>query len=70
MTQHTTEKPIAPLLNEYDVARLVAVSLGSVRRWRLLRDGPKFLKIGASVRYRAEDVLAWVNSRPAGGGNT
>ena len=28
---------------------------------------PKFLKIGAWVRYRPEDVEEWLDSRPAGG---
>lgn len=56
------------LLNEHDVARLTALSVASVRRWRLLRQGPKFIKIGAAVRYRQADVSAWLQSRPSGGG--
>jgi len=58
---------IKSLLNEHDVARLIALSVASVRRWRLLGQGPKFLKIGSAVRYRQEDVLDWLESRPAGG---
>ena len=38
-----------------------------VRRWRLLNQGPRFLKIGAAVRYRREDVDAWLDSVPTGG---
>lgn len=56
------------LLTEYDVAELTSLSLASVRRWRLLRQGPRYMKIGASVRYRPEDVAAWLDSRPTGGG--
>jgi predicted DNA-binding transcriptional regulator AlpA len=59
---------IEHLLNEFDVARITGLSVASVRRWRLLRQGPKYLKIGAAVRYRAEDLRAWLESRPAGGG--
>ena len=58
------------LLTERDVARSLALSVATVRRWRLLRQGPKYLKIGAAVRYRAEDVSAWVESRPSGGGRS
>jgi predicted DNA-binding transcriptional regulator AlpA len=54
-------------LNEREVAGILAVSVASVRRWRLLSQGPKFLKIGACVRYRPEDVDTWLDSRPAGG---
>lgn len=55
------------LLNEHDVARITGLSVASVRRWRLLRRGPKYLKIGSAVRYRSEDITAWLDSRPTGG---
>jgi predicted DNA-binding transcriptional regulator AlpA len=58
---------IEPLLNEHDVARITNMSLASVRRWRLFREGPKFLKLGAAVRYKAEDISVWLKSRPTGG---
>jgi predicted DNA-binding transcriptional regulator AlpA len=61
--------PIESLLNEHDVARITGLSVASVRRWRLLRQGPKYLKIGAAVRYRSEDISAWLESRPSGGGH-
>jgi predicted DNA-binding transcriptional regulator AlpA len=60
---------IENLLNEYDVARITGLSVASVRRWRLFRTGPKYLKIGSAVRYRPEDVSTWLKSRPSGGGN-
>jgi predicted DNA-binding transcriptional regulator AlpA len=56
------------LLNEHDVARITGLSVASVRRWRLLRQGPKYLKLGAAVRYKPEDVSAWLETRPTGGG--
>jgi predicted DNA-binding transcriptional regulator AlpA/DNA-binding cell septation regulator SpoVG len=58
---------IDKLLNEHDVARITGLSVASVRRWRLLRQGPKYLKIGAAVRYKPEDISAWLESRPNGG---
>ncbi len=67
-----TEEQYSPcidaLLNEYDVARILGMSVASVRRWRLLRQGPKYLKIGAAVRYKSEEISAWLESRPTGGG--
>lgn len=50
------------LLNEYQVANFVQLSVASVRRWRLFRTGPKYLKIGAAVRYRRENVETWLSS--------
>jgi predicted DNA-binding transcriptional regulator AlpA len=57
------------LLNEHEVARITGLSVASVRRWRLLQQGPKYLKIGSSVRYRAADVEAWLASLPTRGGS-
>jgi hypothetical protein len=59
---------LAELLTEYDVARIRKQSVATVRRDRLLKKGPKYLKIGSAVRYRPEDVSAWLESRPTGGG--
>lgn len=56
------------LLNEHDVARILSVSVSKLRRWRLFGQGPRYIKIGASVRYRPEDVKAYLDSRPTGGG--
>ena len=58
---------IETLLNEHDVARITGLSVASVRRWRLLRQGPKYLKIGAAVRYKRDDLAAWIEARPTGG---
>lgn len=58
---------LSSLLNEKDVSHITGLSLASVRRWRLLRQGPRYIKIGAAVRYRPQDVVAWLASRPAGG---
>jgi predicted DNA-binding transcriptional regulator AlpA len=62
-------EPRASLLNEFQVAALLNVSVATIRRWRLFRQGPKYLKIGAvSVRYKAEDLTAWLESCQTGGG--
>lgn len=41
----------ARLLNEYQVAKFLQLSVSSVRRWRLFRTGPKHFKIGAAVLF-------------------
>lgn len=57
------------LLDEHAVAELIGMSVASLRRWRLLSRGPKFLRVGARVKYRPEDLQAWLASRPVGGAN-
>ncbi len=58
---------IENLLNEHDVARITGLSVASVRRWRLLKQGPRYLKLGSAVRYKPEDVYRWLETRPTGG---
>jgi hypothetical protein len=66
-TKNISPDPLPELLDEYDVARITGLSVATVRRWRLLRTGPRFLKLGFSVRYTPEDLLGWIHSRPYGG---
>jgi predicted DNA-binding transcriptional regulator AlpA len=57
------------LLNERDVAELTRMSVASLRQWRFEKNnvGPRFVKVGSSVRYRMTDVQRWIKSRPIGG---
>jgi hypothetical protein len=55
------------LMTENEVSKRLNVSVASLRRGRLLRRGPAFLKIGSLVRHSAEDLDAWLASRPTGG---
>jgi predicted DNA-binding transcriptional regulator AlpA len=57
-----------PLVNEHYVAQFLSVSVATVRRWRLLGQGPRFIRVsGSAVRYRPEDVRAYLDARPSGG---
>jgi predicted DNA-binding transcriptional regulator AlpA len=64
----TIQNAIENLLNEHDVVRITGLSVATVRRWRLLRQGPKYLKIGAAVRYQPSSISEFLASRPTGGG--
>ena len=63
------DKPIpGHLLKEHEVSKRLSVSVATIRRWRLLCQGPRYLKVGAAaVRYRSDDVDAWLESCPTGG---
>jgi len=58
---------MSSLLTEGDVAQRLHISLASVRRWRLERRGPPFIKVGSLVRYRPEDLELWLAALPTGG---
>jgi predicted DNA-binding transcriptional regulator AlpA len=55
------------LLTEVEVAEIYGVKKRTLQGWRLFRRGPRFRKIGRLVRYLDSDVVAWLQSRPAGG---
>ena len=50
------------LLKDTEIARMLEVSVATVRRWRLLNQGPRYLKLGASVRYRLEDLQEFLRN--------
>jgi predicted DNA-binding transcriptional regulator AlpA len=58
---------LEPLLTEHQVAEISRMSVASIRRWRRKKQGPKYLKVGAAVRYRPEDLYRWLETRPTGG---
>ena len=49
------------LFTEKDIATLAGVTLSAVRKWRLHRKGPHFIKIGPLVRYPECAVDAWLS---------
>ena len=55
------------LLDEHAVAKFYGVSVATIRRWRWLRTGPKFHKLGSSVRYRLADLEGYLRRTPTGG---
>jgi hypothetical protein len=46
-------------LDEYEAAALLNVGVYALRRWRLERTGPEWLKMSKYVRYRRGVLLAW-----------
>jgi excisionase family DNA binding protein len=55
------------LLTESEVSQLLRVSLARLRKWRVEKRGPRFIKIGSLVRYRSADLQQWLASLPTGG---
>jgi excisionase family DNA binding protein len=67
MAQKSNEVYMINLLTEDTVGEQLNISLGSLRRWRLEKRGPRFIKVGSLVRYRQEDLEQWLASLPSGG---
>lgn len=48
------------LLSERQVADMLGIKPGTLNQWRVRRSGPVYVKVCRSVRYRLEDVEAWI----------
>jgi excisionase family DNA binding protein len=55
-------------LNDVEVAGYLGVSVSTIRRWRLTGGGPRWVRIGGSIRYPVADLEAYVARLPSGGG--
>jgi excisionase family DNA binding protein len=58
---------MAALLTETEVSQVLRVSLATLRKWRVDKRGPRYIKIGPLVRYQLEDLREWLSSLPTGG---
>ena len=50
-------------LTTTQVAETLGISGRSLERWRLTGSGPKFIRVGKSVRYASGDISSWLATR-------
>lgn len=62
MTEHSHAE-VVRLWTVEDVSVFLGVPVKTLYQWRTKGYGPKGVRIGKYVRYRSEDVLAWVTDR-------
>ncbi len=51
------------VLTPQDAAGVLKVSISFLAKARMKGDGPAYIRIGRSIRYREEDLIAWMNTR-------
>jgi predicted DNA-binding transcriptional regulator AlpA len=51
------------LMAPAELAQRLAKSTAVLANWRYLGIGPRFIKLGKSVRYRVADVEAWLDEQ-------
>jgi hypothetical protein len=49
-------QPATKHLNQVELARRWRVSERTLERWRWLKQGPSYLRIGGRVAYRVQDI--------------
>jgi predicted DNA-binding transcriptional regulator AlpA len=68
MRENNTDSDLR-LLSERETARRLCVSAACLRRWRHMRGGPPWCRVGERlVRYDLAELRRWVSER-AGGRN-
>lgn len=54
----TFERP----LGEHEVAELLGVSRNTLKHWRWIGKGPRYVKLVSKVAYRRQDLDEWINA--------
>lgn len=49
-------------LGEKEVAELLGVSPNTLKHWRWVGRGPRYLKLVSKVAYRRQDLDEWINA--------
>lgn len=49
-----------PLITSREAARILRVSMTTIKRWRREGIGPRHTKIAGAIRYRREDIDSYV----------
>lgn len=60
MPSETSTSVPEPLLTPTEVSTWLRVPVKTLTAWRSHRKGPRYLRVGVDVRYRAADVERWL----------
>jgi excisionase family DNA binding protein len=54
---------IDDIISEAEAANVLGVKIATLRTWATRRKGPPRIKVGRSVRYRRQTLIAWMTAR-------
>ncbi len=54
------------LLTEQEASEVLTVSVSTMVRWRREGAGPPWFRLGGRVRYRRDELLAWLEEQRGG----
>ncbi len=53
---------VPALVDEHEAARILGLSVKTLRRWRWVGKPPNFVKIGSAVRYEPAELRALIDA--------
>ncbi len=61
MTVESTASPSTDLRDTIKASEFIGINPRTLSNWRVIGKGPKYIKVGARVRYRTSDLLEWLD---------
>lgn len=55
-----SDNAMPALLSENDSAQMLGCKPATLRKWRCIGGGPRFIKVGRTVRYDPHDLAAFI----------
>lgn len=62
-----TVRGLPDLLSPQQLADYLGIPIATIYRWHYTGDGPKRIRVGKHIRYRASDVEAWLDHQAVAG---
>jgi Helix-turn-helix domain len=59
MTEHLTPSTNLP---EHDASQYIGCKPQTLRAWRHRKQGPPYIMLGRAIRYRVQDLDAWLDA--------
>lgn len=59
-------KPLVALHSSEEVARQLGVAVKTLAAWRSNEVGPPYIRLGRTIRYRSEDIEAYIGESVRG----
>jgi len=56
------DQPLTPALTEQEAARILGLSVATLRAWRLKARGPRFVRFARAVRYLEADIAQYMSA--------
>ena len=66
MTDTQTQKTNRTTLTVPEAASYLGLAVSTLNKWRVYGGGPRFLKLGRAIRYRAQDLELWLEAQLVG----
>lgn len=70
LREHTRQEALdqgRDYVNSSPAADYLGITDGTLRKWRVKNDGPRYQKVGGEVRYYFADLDAWLAEQFIGG---